>query len=68
VITAENAFSAGSYIFFPGIRGVITQKTDTIAGYVLGDTVTPIQATLGELTGSERQILLDGCLINYYRR
>jgi aconitate hydratase len=68
VITAENAFSAGSYLFFPGIRGAITQKTDTIAGYVLGDTVTPIQASLGELTGSERQILLDGCLINYYRR
>jgi aconitate hydratase len=67
VITAENAFSIGSYIFFPGIRGAITQKTDSITGYVLGDTVAPIQASLGELTGSERQILLDGCLINYYR-
>ena len=40
---------------------------DTLKGYVLGDD-TEIAATLGDLTDDERQILLDGCLINHYGR
>ena len=29
--------------------------------------VTPFQVSLGDLTPDERQIIADGCLINYYR-
>jgi len=57
-----------SYVFFPGIKTAIQEKKETITGFVLGDTATEIQSTLGELTDAERQILIDGCLINYYAR
>jgi len=68
LITDENAFSLGSFIFFPGIKTAILEKHETIKGLVLGETVTEIKTTLGELTDAERQILIDGCLINYYAR
>jgi len=66
LITDENALSVDSWIFFPGIKEAIQQKKETITGFVLGDTVAEIHASLGELTDAERQILIDGCLINYY--
>jgi len=62
----ENAFSLGSFIFFPGIKSAITGKKETITGFVLGETAAGIDVKLGELTDAERQILTDGCLINYY--
>jgi aconitate hydratase len=67
LITDESVFSLDSFIFFPGIKTAVAQKKETITGFVLGDTITEINATLGELTDAERQILIDGCLINYYR-
>jgi aconitate hydratase len=66
LVTDENAFSNGDYVFFPGIRSAIQEKLETITGYVLGETTREIKTTLGDLTDSERQILIDGCLINYY--
>jgi len=45
----------------------VKEKAAAIKGYVLGDKPSEIAVTLGELTDTERQILLDGCLINYYR-
>jgi len=68
IITDESAFNINSYIFFPGIKSAIQDKKETITGYVLGETITEIKATLGELTDPERQILIDGCLINYYAK
>jgi aconitate hydratase len=66
LVTDEKSFSNGDCIFFPGIRSAIHEKKETITGYVLGETVKEIKTTLGELTDAERQILIDGCLINYY--
>jgi len=66
LVTDENSFKLNNFIFFPGIKSAITEKNETITGYVLGDTVTEIKAALGELTDAERRILIDGCLINYY--
>ena len=37
------------------------------ATYVVGDELKEIQLKLGDLTDAERQIILDGCLINYYK-
>jgi len=67
VITDEKAFALDDFVFFPGIAKAVREKAGTIKGYVLGDD-TEIAATLGELTDDERQILLDGCLINHYGR
>jgi len=68
LITDESAFSLDSFIFFPGVKTAVREKKETITGYVLGDTVKEIKAALGELTDAERQILIDGCLINYYAK
>jgi len=66
LITDESAFKNGDYIFFPDIKREVQEKTAQIKGYVLGDKVTEINGALGDLTDAERQILIDGCLINYY--
>jgi aconitate hydratase len=67
IASDEKAFALGSYIFFPGIKKAIAEKAKTIRGYVL-DEEKELEVSLGELTDAERQILIDGCLINYYRR
>jgi aconitate hydratase len=66
LVTDEKSLSNGDYIFFPEIKKAVQDKTENIRGYVLGEKTTEITATLGELTNAERQILIDGCLINYY--
>jgi aconitate hydratase len=68
LIKDENAFNLGSYVFFPGVKKAVLEKSEKIKGYVLGENIKELEAELGELTGAERQILIDGCLINYYSR
>ena len=45
----------------------VAEKADVIKAYVVGDELKEIELRLGELTDAERQIILDGCLINYYK-
>ncbi|MDR2477049.1 MAG: hydratase [Treponema sp.] len=66
IVSDEKAFGSGDYVFFPGIKRALIEQVKTIQGYVLGDQAVRISFALGELTGDERQILIDGCLINYY--
>jgi aconitate hydratase len=68
LVTDEKAFSNGDFIFFPGIRPAIQEKREKISGFVLGEKTIEISAALGELTDAERQILVDGCLINFYAK
>ena len=63
-------FKNGDYIFLPDIRSAVENAEKTIKAYKI-DPVTKeavrFTMTLGDLTDDERQIILDGCLINYYR-
>ncbi|MCL2276530.1 MAG: hydratase [Treponema sp.] len=68
LIDDEKLISFESFIFFPGIKTAIKEKKNTITGYVLGETVSEIKTRLGDLTDAEREILIDGCLINYYAK
>ena len=62
-------FRNGDYLFFPGIRKAVEEKTDVIKGYTVdGDSLKEFNVTLGELTDDEREIILKGCLINYNRK
>ena len=63
----ELPFANGDYIFIPGIAAAIKNKDSVIKAYVVGDTLNEFELTLGDLTDDERQIILDGCLINFYR-
>ena len=60
-------FKNGDYIFVPNVRKAVEEKKDVINAYVVGDELKEIQLKLGDLTDGERQIILDGCLINYYK-
>lgn len=64
----ELPFKNKDYLFFLGIRKAVEEKAEEIKGYKVGeDSLTEFTVKLGELTDEERQIILDGCLINYNR-
>ena len=63
----ELPFKNKDYIFVPDIRKAVEEKLTKIPAYVVNEGMKEITLTLGELTDDEREIILKGCLINYYR-
>lgn len=63
----ELPFKNGDYLFIPGVKAAIENNAGELKAYVVGDTLKEFTLGLGEMTPDERQIILDGCLINYYR-
>ena len=61
------SFKNGDYIFVPKIRKAVENKDAEIKAYVVGDGLKEISLKLGDMTDAEREIILKGCLINYYR-
>ena len=61
-------FANGDYLFIPDVRKAVEEKWDSITAYKVGEELTPFTLTLGELTDDEREIILKGCLSNYYRK
>ena len=61
-------FKNGDYLFLPGIRQAVKEKSDEIQVYRVSDKMESFTAAMGELTDDEREIILQGCLINYNRR
>ena len=62
----ELPFKNKDYLFFPGIRKAVEDKASEIKAYVVGDELKEFTVRLGDLTDDEREIILKGCLINYY--
>ena len=69
LVQDENAFALGDWVFVPGLRQAVLTGKDALAAYAVKPNghVTPFTVTLGDMTKDERQIIADGCLINYYR-
>lgn len=65
VLSPEIPFNGkpGDRIEIPGVRRALQSGTDTLQGTISGK---PVTFSIGPLTQEERQILLDGCLMNYY--
>ena len=61
------SFKNDDYIFIPDVRDAVAEKADVIKAYVVGDELKEVEFYLGDLTDAEREIILKGCLINYYR-
>ncbi len=60
-------FKNGDYIFVKDIKNAIINKEDVIKAYVVGQEMKEFDLKLGRLTDDERDIIVKGCLINYYR-
>lgn len=69
LVKDPEAFALGDYIFIPGVRKAMLENKLEFTAYVVkpDGKVAPIQVSTGPLTDAERQIIADGCLINYYR-
>lgn len=63
----ELPFHNMDFIFIPGIRKAIVDKTSEITAYAVKEELEPFTMKIGPLTDDERKIILDGCLINYYK-
>ena len=63
----ELPFTKGDYLFIPKVRETIESGSEDVTAYaVKNGALVPFAMQLGALTDDERQILADGCLINYY--
>lgn len=55
------------YVYIPGIRKAVMNSTETIPAFIISDKgKTSIDLKLGRLTKEDRDIILAGCLMNYY--
>lgn len=62
------SFKNGDYIFVPDIRKAVEEKSNVITTYIVKeDGLKELDLELGDLTDAEREIILKGCLINYYK-
>ncbi|MEG1138841.1 MAG: hydratase [Lachnospiraceae bacterium] len=63
----ELPFANGDYVFIPNIKQGVEEQVEIIQAFVVKeDGLKEIQLKLGDLTDTEREIILKGCLINYY--
>ena len=63
----NNDFNVGEYVYVEGVREFIQSGAKEITAKVLGDNPRTITLKMDALTESEKQIILKGCLINYYK-
>ena len=69
-IAKETAFDyePGDFVYVPGIRKAILSGAEEIDAKVITKAgVKPIHLFFQNLTADEREILADGCLMNYYK-
>jgi aconitate hydratase len=65
----EFDYNSGDFVFVPDVRkGIESGREDFQACVIKADgTVEPITLYVKGLTDDEKEIILDGCLMNYYR-
>ena len=69
LVEDASVFANGDYVYLPGVRAALLNKADELPAVAVhaDGTATPFTVRLGALTDAERDILADGCLINYYK-
>ncbi|MDF2565720.1 MAG: ybhJ [Massilibacillus sp.] len=66
-IVDEPLFNENDFIFIPNLKTSIMQRNPKIKAYVLGEKLSEIFLSVGDLAMDEQKILTAGCLINYYK-
>lgn len=69
LVKDESTFALGDWVFIPGLRKAVLEATPEFKAYAVkkDGSINEFTVSLGDLTPDERQIIADGCLINYYR-
>lgn len=63
----EIPFHKGDFIFVKDIMKAIAEKATEVKAYIVRDELVEFTLKIGEMTDDERDIIMKGCLINYYR-
>ncbi len=65
---AKFDYEPGDMVFVPGVRAAVENGVERIPGKVIrkSGAVDDVTLYVKGLTADEKQILLDGCLMNYY--
>jgi aconitate hydratase len=68
-ISKDTEFELGDYVIVKNIREAVSNSDYEIpAQLVRRKTVRDIKLYLDALTEDEKEIILDGCLMNYYKK
>ena len=67
LLADKNDFEVGEYIYIENIKFAIESGAKEFKAKVIGKTTREITLKMDALTEAEKQIILKGCLINYYR-
>ena len=67
LLADKNDFEVGDYIFIKGIKEKIANGEGVFEAEVMGSSNRKITLKMDPLTDAEKQIILKGCLINYYK-
>lgn len=67
LLADKNDFVVGEYILIKGVKQAIEQGKTQFNAQVIGDNNRNITLKMDPLTDAEKQIILKGCLINYYK-
>lgn len=67
IFEEEIPFHKGDFIFVKDIKKAISEKATEIKAYIVRDELVEFTLKIGEMTDDERDIIMKGCLINYYR-
>ena len=65
---SDKSIEEGDYVLVPDLRNGMEQGRGDFDAYIIsGGRAVKTRLSLGAMTGDEKQILMDGCLINYYQ-
>ncbi|WP_455718812.1 hydratase [Anaerosporobacter sp.] len=67
IFEEEIPFHKGDFIFIKDIKKAIAEKASEVKAYIVRDELEEFTLKIGEMTDDERDIIMKGCLINYYR-
>lgn len=70
LITEEDNLKVdvGDYIYLEGVREAVASGSETVKAKVIGKETYDIDFKIPEMSQGERDVILAGCLINYYQQ
>ena len=67
-LSDKNDFAVGEYVYLKGIKAAIKNGETEFKAKVLGENNRDIVLKIDPITSAEKEIILKGCLINYYKK